>query len=57
MKPHEKAETGEIPDDPKSASDRQHDEWGHEKGEPLAPHQNRAPKDQHKAGPLPNQKK
>gem|GEM_PF-6032843 len=44
-------------DDPKSERERMQEEWGHEKAAPLAAHQNRAPKDQHKAGPLPNQKK
>jgi hypothetical protein len=54
MNPKEKPS---VPDDPKSAHQRMMDEQGHEKGAPLAPHQNRPPKDQHKGGPLPSQKK
>lgn len=47
----------EIPDDPKSAYERMWAECGHEKGAPLAPHQNRTPMDLHRGGPLPNEKK
>jgi uncharacterized protein (DUF2267 family) len=32
-----------------------HAEAGHERGAPMAPHQNRAPGEQHRGGPLPNQ--
>jgi uncharacterized protein (DUF2267 family) len=31
-----------------------HAECGHERGAPMAPHQNRAPGEQHRGGPLPN---
>ena len=31
-----------------------HEESGHERGAPLAPHQNRPPGEQHRGGPLPN---
>lgn len=31
-----------------------HNEWGHERGAPMAPHQNRSPGEQHRGGPLPN---
>jgi uncharacterized protein (DUF2267 family) len=31
-----------------------HEEAGHERGAPLAPHQNRTPSEQHRGGPLPN---
>ena len=31
-----------------------HAESGHERGAPMAPHQNRAPGEQHRGGPLPN---
>lgn len=34
-----------------------HAESGHERGAPLAPHQNRSPGEEHRGGPLPNQKK
>jgi uncharacterized protein (DUF2267 family) len=34
--------------------DRLHAEAGHERGAPLAPHQNRLPGEQHRGGPLPN---
>jgi len=44
-------------DDPKSEEERLHDERGREKGAPMAPEQNRLPAQQHRAGPLPNQKK
>jgi len=53
----EKNEKNEIPDDPKSAYERTWDEHGHEKGAPLAPHLNRTPMQQHRGGPLPNEKK
>jgi len=33
---------------------RLHAEAGHERGAPLAPHQNRPPSEQHRGGPLPN---
>jgi hypothetical protein len=45
------------PDDQKSEYERLRDEDGHEKGAPMAPHQNRPPTEQHRSGPLPNQKK
>jgi uncharacterized protein (DUF2267 family) len=32
-----------------------HAEAGHERGAPMAPHQNRAPGEQHRGGPLPNE--
>jgi uncharacterized protein (DUF2267 family) len=32
----------------------QHAEAGHERGAPMAPHQNRTPGDEHRGGPLPN---
>jgi hypothetical protein len=54
----EKPDIPKIPDDPKSAYERLMDEDGHERGgAPLAPHQNRLPGEQHRGGPLPNQKK
>lgn len=31
-----------------------HAEAGHERGAPMAPHQNRTPGDEHRGGPLPN---
>jgi hypothetical protein len=31
-----------------------HEESGHERGAPMAPHQNRDPAEQHRGGPLPN---
>jgi uncharacterized protein (DUF2267 family) len=34
--------------------ERLHAEAGHERGAPLAPHQNRPPGEQHRGGPLPN---
>jgi hypothetical protein len=33
------------------------DDHGTESGAPLAPHHNRTPAEQHRGGPLPNQKK
>lgn len=33
-----------------------HAESGHERGAPMAPHQNRSPGEEHRGGPLPNQK-
>jgi hypothetical protein len=33
------------------------DEKGVERDAPMAPQQNRPPKDQHRGGPLPNQKR
>lgn len=37
-----------------SAKQAQHAEDGHERGAPMAPHQNRTPGEEHRGGPLPN---
>ncbi|HKU67434.1 MAG TPA: hypothetical protein VJP85_06655 [Candidatus Baltobacteraceae bacterium] len=47
----------EKDDDPKSERERLQDEKGTEREAPMAPHQNRPPSEQHRGGPLPNQKK
>jgi len=44
-------------DDPRTAQQRLQDDRGRERDAPLAPEQNRAPSEQHRGGPLPNQKK
>ena len=46
-----------IEDDPKSREERLHKDRDTEIGAPLAPMQNRPPGEQHRGGPLPNQKK
>jgi hypothetical protein len=49
--------TRDKEDDPKSERERLQDERGTERNAPMAPHQNRPPEQQHRGGPLPNQKK
>lgn len=44
-------------DDRKSEYERLQDERGTERDAPMAPSQNRPPSEQHRSGPLPNQKK
>lgn len=44
-------------DDTKIARERLEDDHGRERGGEMAPQQNRAPAEQHRSGPLPNQKK
>jgi hypothetical protein len=46
-----------IPDDKKSEYERQQAERGRERDSSMAPEQNRPPREQHRGGPLPNQKK
>jgi hypothetical protein len=45
------------PDDQKSEYERLQQERGTEHDAEMAPHQNRPPAEQHRGGPLPNQKK
>jgi hypothetical protein len=44
-------------DDPRSREQRIHKDRDNEQGAPMAPSQNRPPAEQHRSGPLPNQKK
>lgn len=44
-------------DDRKSKIERQQVERGTEHDDAMAPHQNRPPAEQHRGGPLPNQKR
>jgi hypothetical protein len=44
-------------DDPKSEYQRLQDDKGTERDAPMAPSQNRPPQEQHRGGPLPNQKR
>jgi hypothetical protein len=44
-------------DDPKSAYQRLQNEHGTEHDAAMAPQQNRPPTEQHRGGPLPNQKR
>lgn len=46
-----------VEDDPKSQHERAQEERGTEREAELAPHQNRPPTEQHRGGPLPNEKK
>ncbi len=46
-----------IPDDKKTEYERRQVDRDRERGADLAPEQNRPPSQQHRGGPLPNEKK
>jgi hypothetical protein len=53
----EREQKHSVPDDTKSEYERKQADRGRERDAAMAPEQNRPPKDQHRGGPLPNQKR
>lgn len=57
---HEKDDRNQAETERESAqalNERSHQERGVEKGDVMAPHQDRTPAEEHRGGPLPNQKR